>query len=127
MERRTKEMVSQIVELKALVSSSNLPSPMMSDKASHQKEQLEAWLNSLKPPDAKQLNVELDCVAVDPPPPGKKVKTNSIYEMQPWTLKIVQTYNFTSSYKCRVCDHVSWLWKASITRLRLVGLLMMRT
>lgn len=83
MERRTNDFMSQIAELKAMISSSS----SMPEKAAN----------------AKQLNDEVDCVAVDPTPPSKK-KTKVkqalsltrflfIYSSYGIILRIIQTCN----------------------------------
>lgn len=65
---------NEIVELKAMISASNLGSPMLSDKSSCQVVHEEI---KVKPEIAKELMVDNDCVALDlPPTTGKKVKIN---------------------------------------------------
>ena len=62
-----------MAELKAMLSASNIHSPMLSDKSSYQPLQEPVIA---KPSVAKELLVnDEDCVAFDnPPPSGKKVK-----------------------------------------------------
>lgn len=55
MERRTNDLMSQIADLKAMISSSILPSSMPEKAAA-----------------VEELNVDGDCVAIDPTPPSKK-------------------------------------------------------
>lgn len=79
MENTKAELLSEILQLKAMLNSSNLSSPLLSDKGSRMLEKVQSPEEvKCKPAASKGLVMEKDfdddCAPIDPPPPNPQNK-----------------------------------------------------
>lgn len=123
-DKKTENLMNEIAELKALITTSNLHSPMLSDKAScreDKEQQLGKEMKIMcKPVAAKALMAEIegedDCVYIDPiASSAPEIKVNKVYTYI-CTMQGCFCYNLTYNCKCRVRANVSWPWTELITR-----------